>query len=365
MTAVPLRDPARIQALARAIEREATQPWTIMEVCGGQTHAIVRHGLDEMLPKTIELLHGPGCPVCVTPIEQVDRALAIAARPDVIFCSFGDMLRVPGSRTDLLATKAQGGDVRVVYAPLDAVTLAKRFPEKQVVFFAVGFETTAPAHAMAVEAARRADLGNFSILTSLVLVPPAIASILQSPGCRVRGFLGPGHVCTVMGTSQYEALANIFRVPIAITGFEPVDLLSGVLSVVKMLERGEVGVDVPYARAVDPDGNRSARELVERSFEVCDRQWRGIGSMPKSGLRLRPELARFDAERKFDVAPIRAEESTRCMAGQILRGLKKPLDCPELGRGCTPENPLGATMVSSEGACAAYHRYRLTEAVAS
>jgi hydrogenase expression/formation protein HypD len=365
VTPVPTRDPARIHALVDAIRRETTRPWAIMEVCGGQTHAIVRHGLDEMLPEAIELLHGPGCPVCVTPIELVDRALAIAARPDVVFCSFGDMLRVPGSTTDLLAEKARGADVRVVYAPLDAVAIAQKHPDKEVVFFAVGFETTAPAHAMAVEAARRAGLKNFSILTSLVLVPPAIASILQSPGCRVRGFLGPGHVCTVMGISQYESLARVFRVPIAVTGFEPVDLLGGVLSVVRMLERGEARVEVPYARAVDRDGNRSARELCERTFEVCDRRWRGIGLMPKSGFRLRHELEQFDAEKKFDVTPIRASECPRCISGQVLRGLKKPTDCSEMGRGCTPETPLGATMVSSEGACAAYYRYRAVEAVAS
>ncbi len=352
------RDPDRLAAIRDALAREVTRPWTIMEVCGGQTHAIVRYALDELLPEPVELLHGPGCPVCVTPLEMIDRAHAIAAVPGVVLCSFGDMLRVPGSSGDLLACRARGADVRIVYSPLDAVALAKKLPDRQVVFFAVGFETTAPANAMAVEAARRARITNFSILSSQVLVPPALASILESPGSRVRGFLGPGHVCTIMGTSQYEAIARSYGVPIAIAGFEPVDLMAGVLALVRMLERGEARVDITYARAVKAEGNPSARALVESIFEVCDRQWRGVGLLPKSGLRLRAELAEFDAEKKLAVEPVRTVENPRCISGGILRGVSKPADCPEFGRGCTPESPLGATMVSAEGACAAYHRYR-------
>lgn len=353
-----LRDDGRIAALASAIERAATRRWTVMEVCGGQTHAIVRYGLDQLLPRGVELLHGPGCPVCVTPLELLDRAQSLVARPDVVLCTFGDMLRVPGSRGDLFAAKARGGDVRIVYSPLDAVALAQRTPDKHVVFFAVGFETTAPANAMAVLAARRAGLGNFSILSSHVLTPPALASILQAHDSRVDAFLGPGHVCTIMGTRQYEALSRAYRVPIVITGFEPVDLLHGILAAVRQLEAGEHRVDVTYARAVRADGNDRARAAVEEVFEVCDRTWRGIGILPKSGLRVRGELRAFDAERRFDDAPTRAAESPLCISGRILRGLAKPTECPAFGRACTPESPLGATMVSSEGACAAYHRYR-------
>lgn len=353
-----LRDEAAVNALAAAIRRAATRPWTLMEVCGGQTHAIVRFGLDQLLPEGLELLHGPGCPVCVTPLETLDRAHALAARPDVVLCTFGDMLRVPGSRGDLFGVKARGGDVRIVYSPLDAVDLARRTPDKQVVFLAVGFETTAPANAMAVLAAQRAGLENFTILSSHVLTPPALASILQTDGNRVGAFLGPGHVCTVMGTRQYEALARAYRVPIVIAGFEPVDLLQGMLAAVRQLEAGEARVELSYTRAVRPEGNPRAREAMEQVFEVCDRTWRGIGIIPKSGLRVRHELRAFDAERRFDEASLRAEENRACISGKILRGLAKPPECPAFGRACTPESPLGATMVSSEGACAAYHRYR-------
>ena len=339
------------------IRRTVTRPWTLMEVCGGQTHSIVKHGIDRLLPEEIELVHGPGCPVCVTPLEQIDKAHTIAARPGVLFASFGDMLRVPGSRTDLLRLKSEGADVRVVYAPLDAVTLAQAHPDREVVFFAIGFETTAPANALAVTRARALGVKNFSVLVSQVLVPPAITAVLQSPGNRVRGFLGPGHVCTVMGYREYEPIAQRYRVPIVITGFEPVDLLDGVLRTVRRLEAGEGGVENQYSRVVSRDGNPAARRLIWSVFEVCDRQWRGIGSIPKSGLRLRWELREFEAEQRFEVSAVDTREPAACISGQILRGLKKPRDCPAFGAACTPEHPLGATMVSAEGACAAYHAY--------
>ncbi|NUP09816.1 MAG: hydrogenase formation protein HypD [Polyangiaceae bacterium] len=351
------RDPSRVRALLETIDREATQPWTIMEVCGGQTHAIVRFGLSEQLSERVELLHGPGCPVCVTPIEMIDRAHAIALDPSVILCSYGDMLRVPGSDGDLLSCRARGADVRIVYSPLDALALARKNPTRQVVFFAVGFETTAPANAMAVQAAARERRDNFSVLSSHVLVPPSLASIMQTPGCRVNAFLGPGHVCTVMGTSQYEAISRIFRVPIAIAGFEPVDLLEGVLAAVRQLEQKQAKVEITYDNAVRREGNALAKKTLEDVFEVCDRKWRGVGLLPKSGLRLRPEYHRFDAERRFEVGASRAAESPLCMSGHVLRGIKKPTDCPAFGKQCTPDMPLGATMVSSEGACAAYFRF--------
>ena len=339
------------------IGRVTTRPWTLMEVCGGQTHSIVKHGVDRMLPSEIELVHGPGCPVCVTPLEQIDKALAIASRPTVIFTSFGDMLRVPGSHTDLLRLKSQGADVRIVYAPLDAVRLAQQHPDREVVFFAIGFETTAPANALAATRAAALGVRNFSMLVSHVLVPPAIACVLQSPGNRVQGFLGPGHVCTVMGYREYEALAAHYRVPIVITGFEPVDLLDGVLRTVRLLEAGDVGVQNQYSRVVTRAGNLAAQRLVWSAFEVCDRQWRGIGSIPKSGLRLRYEFREYDAEHRFEVGALQTREPAACISGQILRGLKKPHDCPAFGGTCTPEHPLGATMVSAEGACAAYFTY--------
>jgi hydrogenase expression/formation protein HypD len=351
------RDGAAANKLASAIARTVTRPWTIMEVCGGQTHSIVKYGLDRIVPAEVELVHGPGCPVCVTSLEMIDRAHAIAARPEVIFCSFGDMLRVPGSRGDLLQLKSQGSDVRIVYSPLDAVNLAAANPTRQVVFFAIGFETTAPPNAMAVWLARERRLTNFSVLVSHVLVPPAMTAILQAPGNRVRGFLGPGHVCTVMGYADYEPVARRFGVPIVITGFEPIDLLEGLLRVLRQLEEGRADVENQYGRAVRPEGNTASRSLIEKVFEVCDRKWRGIGLIPASGYRLRPEFHDHDAQRRFSVEDITTSESSVCISGEILKGLKKPHDCPAFGRECTPQNPLGATMVSSEGACAAYFAY--------
>jgi hydrogenase expression/formation protein HypD len=352
------RDRDTAQSLARAIAARLTRPWTIMEVCGGQTHSIVRYGLDRLLPRELELLHGPGCPVCVTSLETIDRAHAIASQPDVMFCSFGDMLRVPGTHGDLLRLKAHGSDIRVVYSPLDAVKLAVANPARRVVFFAIGFETTAPANAMAAWLARQRGVANFSLLVSHVRVPPAITSILDAPGNRVQAFLGPGHVCTVMGTAEYEPIAKRYGVPIVVTGFEPVDLLEGVLLAVRQLEAGQATVENPYARAVRDDGNPASRRMVDDVFEVCDRAWRGIGVLPGSGLRLRDAYRAHDAEHLFDVADIRAVEPCVCISGQILRGLKKPPDCAAFGTACTPERPLGATMVSSEGACAAYFQYR-------
>jgi hydrogenase expression/formation protein HypD len=343
--------------LRRAIAETATRPWVLMEVCGGQTHSIVRYGIDRMIPSTIELVHGPGCPVCVTPLEMIDRAHAIASRPDVIFTSFGDMLRVPGSRGDLLALKGRGADVRVVYSPLDALRIARENPRRRVVFFGIGFETTAPANAMAVFQARRQGLENFSMLVSHVLVPPAIAAILEAPGNRVQAFLGPGHVCAVMGYGEYEALSERHRVPIVITGFEPVDLLEGILMAVRQLEAGRAEVENQYARAVSRDGNRSARDVVTEVFEIGDRKWRGVGAIPRSGYRLRDAYRMHDAEKLFEVDDIVTAEPEVCISGPILRGLRKPSDCPAFGRQCTPEHPLGATMVSAEGACAAYYQY--------
>ncbi|CAN5364201.1 hydrogenase formation protein HypD [soil metagenome] len=351
------RDTEAAQKLADAIKRITTRPWVIMEVCGGQTHTIVKYGIDEILPDKIELVHGPGCPVCVTSLEMIDRAHAIAERPGVIFTSFGDMLRVPGSRGDLLQLKSRGADVRIVYSPLDAVNLAAANPDKQVVFFAIGFETTAPPNAMAVWLAKKRKLTNFSVLVSHVLVPPSMTAILQSNGNRVQGFLGPGHVCTVMGCSEYGPIAEHYKVPIVITGFEPVDMLEGVLMTVRQLEAGEAKVENQYARAVRPNGNEHSRALIEDVFEICDRKWRGVGLIPKSGFKLRYEYREHDAERLFEVDGIETQESTVCISGQVLRGLKKPHDCPAFGKGCTPASPLGATMVSSEGACAAYYAY--------
>jgi hydrogenase expression/formation protein HypD len=351
------RDGEVARALSRRIAETVTRPWVLMEVCGGQTHSIVRYGIDRMLPKEVELVHGPGCPVCVTSLEMIDRAHAIAARPNVIFTSFGDMLRVPGSRGDLLALKGRGADVRVVYSPLDAVRIARENPEKQVVFFGIGFETTAPANAMAVVQAKRSRTKNFSMLVSHVLVPPAMAAILQTPGNRVQAFLGPGHVCAVMGTREYEALTARYRVPIVVTGFEPIDLLEGIWMAVRQLEAGAASVENQYVRAVSPHGNPRAREIVFEVFEVGDRKWRGVGSIPKSGYRLRYEFRDHDAERIFEVEDIDTRESSVCISGLVLRGLKKPCDCPAFGRECTPQRPLGATMVSAEGACAAYYQY--------
>jgi hydrogenase expression/formation protein HypD len=352
------RDPTLAQRLLAEIGGAVTRPWALMEVCGGQTHSIIRHGIDQLLPPPIELVHGPGCPVCVTPLEMIDRALAIASRPEVIFCSFGDMLRVPGSTRDLFTVRAQGGDVRVVYSPLDALRLATEHPDREVVFFGVGFETTAPANAMAVHQARALGLANFSMLVSHVLVPPAIAAIVTSPASRVNGFLAAGHVCTVMGTWQYEPLAAEHSVPIVVTGFEPLDVLDGIRRCVLQLEQGRAEVENAYPRAVRPEGNVPAQQMLADVFEVCDRQWRGIGTIPRSGWRLAPAYAGFDAERRFAVGDLVVEESSRCRAGEVLQGVLKPDQCEAFGTACTPRTPLGATMVSSEGACAAYYQYR-------
>ncbi|MCE9616706.1 MAG: hydrogenase formation protein HypD [Lentisphaerae bacterium] len=355
------REQAR--TLAAAIARHVTRPWTIMEVCGGQTHAIVRFGIDSMLPPAITLLHGPGCPVCVTSLDLIDKAIAIASRADVIFCSFGDMLRVPGSCQDLLSVKAAGGDVRILYSPMDALQVARDNPHKQVVMFAVGFETTAPATAMAIHQARTQGLTNFYVLVAHVLVPPAIATILGAPGNRVQAFLAAGHVCAVMGYSEYEPLARQFKVPIVVTGFEPVDILQGILRCVIQLEAGRAVVENAYARAVRRDGNTGAQTLMRDVFHVVPRQWRGVGSIASSGLGLTPAYARMDAERHFGLSAISAAEPSACISGLILQGQKKPHECPAFGKACTPEHPWGATMVSAEGACAAYYRYRRTEPV--
>ena len=352
------RDAASASQLADAIRRLTTRPWRIMEICGGQTHAIVKFGIDELLPPLITLIHGPGCPVCVTPLELIDKALAIASLPKVTFCSFGDMLRVPGSRHDLLTVKAGGGDVRIVYSPLDAVRIARELSDRQVVFFAVGFETTAPANAMAVYQARQQGLTNFTLLVSHVLVPPAMEAILGSPTNQVQGFLAAGHVCTVMGCSEYEPIAARFRVPIVVTGFEPLDILQGIHMCVEQLERGTHELQNQYARSVRPEGNPHARDLIREVFQVVPRKWRGVGEIPRSGLGLAPAYADFDAETRFGVAEYTADESPECISGLVLQGLKKPHECSAFGTRCNPEHPLGATMVSSEGACAAYYRYR-------
>jgi len=352
------RDAQAAARYARVIARLTTQPWKIMEICGGQTHAIVKFGVDELLPRAVTLVHGPGCPVCVTPVELIEKALEIAARPEVIFCSFGDMLRVPGISRDLFAVKAAGGDVRIVYSPLDALRLAGENPGREVVFFAVGFETTAPANAMAVAQAAAAGITNFSLLVSHVLVPPAMEAILSAPANTVQGFLAAGHVCTVMGTSEYEPIARRYRVPIVVTGFEPLDILQGIAMCIRQLEAGRSEVENQYARAVRREGNRPAQDLISRVFQVVPRKWRGVGEIPASGLGLRPEYAAFDAETRFGVADRTAEESPECKSGLVLQGVLKPHECPAFGASCTPEHPLGATMVSSEGACAAYYRYR-------
>lgn len=339
------------------IRQIVTRPWAIMEICGGQTHAFMQSGLDALLPKEIELIHGPGCPVCVTSLELVDKAVAIASRPEVIFTSYGDMLRVPGSQKDLFSVRASGGDVRVVVSPMEALKIARENPHRQVVFFAIGFETTAPSNATSVLKAKEQGIKNYSILVSHVCVPPAMHAILGSPANRVQGFLAAGHVCAVMGYHEYEPIAQKYHVPISVTGFEPLDLTLGIFETVKMLERGKVDVVNAYSRAVTREGNRSAQQIISDTFEPCDRQWRGIGEIPMSGWKLKPEFDEFDAESRFDVGDIQTRESEICIAGLILQGLKKPFDCPAFGAPCTPQNPLGATMVSSEGACAAYYRY--------
>ena len=355
------RDAQHAQRFAEAIRALVTRPWNIMEICGGQTHAIVRFGLDQMLPPEINLIHGPGCPVCVTPIEQIDKAVAIAARPGVIFCSFGDMLRVPGSQKDLLTVKSEGGDVRIVYSPMDAVTLARKHPEREVVFFAIGFETTAPPNAMAIAQARRLGLANFSVLVSHVLVPPAMRAVLGSPSNKVQGFLAAGHVCAVMGVNEYHPIARQFHVPIIVTGFEPLDILQGICMCVAQLERRRADVENQYSRAVRPEGNLAAIRQVQEVFRIGPRKWRGIGEIPESGLVLREEYAALDAETRFGLAGLVADEPVDCMAGAVLQGHIKPRDCPCFGVRCTPDRPMGAPMVSTEGACAAYYRYRREE----
>lgn len=357
-------DPDLARHLLDEIRATATRPWALMEVCGGQTHSIIRHGIDQLLPEQVELIHGPGCPVCVTPLDVIDKALEIAARPGVIFCSFGDMLRVPGTDRDLFRVKGEGGDVRVVYSPLDALELARRNPDREVVFFAIGFETTAPANAMAVHQARRLGLTNFSLLVSHVRVPPAIEAIMTAPACRVQGFLAAGHVCSVMGMAEYPELAERFRVPLVVTGFEPLDILEGIRRAVRQLERGEHRVENAYARAVREEGNPAAVRMIEEVFEVTDRNWRGIGPIPRSGWRLTEAFRAYDAEHRFDVAGIRTEEPAECRSGEVLQGLIKPTECAAFGTTCTPRSPLGATMVSSEGACAAYYLYRRMNAPA-
>jgi hydrogenase expression/formation protein HypD len=351
------RREADAQKLVQAIERLVTRPWTIMEICGGQTHNLIKFGIDRLLPPSVTLVHGPGCPVCVTSLELIDKAIHIAQQPGVIFTSFGDMLRVPGSSSDLLSARARGADVRMVYSPLDALALAQKYPDREVVFFAVGFETTAPGNAMAVWQARQLGLRNFSILCAHVLVPPAMRAILASSDNRIQAFLAAGHVCTVMGTREYEPIAEQYRVPIVATGFEPLDLLQGLYMALRALEEGRWGVEIQYTRSVTRDGNVAAQQLMHQVFEVCDRQWRGIGLIPASGYQLRPSWAEFDAERRFDLSTVSAQEPSICIAGQILQGLKKPPQCPAFGTQCTPEHPLGAPMVSSEGACAAYYQY--------
>ena len=351
------RDGDLVQGVIAEIRHTVTRPWTLMEICGGQTHSIMRYGLDQLLPPEIELVHGPGCPVCVTPLEQIDRALAIAARPDVIFTSFGDMLRVPGSQDDLFSIRARGGQVKVVYSPLDAVRIAEENPDKQVVFFAIGFETTAPPNAMSVLQAQALGLKNYSVLVSHVCVPPAMHAILSSPLNRVQGFLAAGHVCTVMGYWEYPPIARQYHVPITVTGFEPLDLVQGILMTVQMLEKGEVDVKNAYSRAVTYEGNRAAQAMIQKVFQPIDRNWRGIGAIPMSGWGLRPEFSDFDAEKRFEVGSIQTKESEVCIAGQILQGLKKPIECPAFGTLCRPEKPLGAPMVSSEGTCSAFYRY--------
>jgi len=352
------RDAKLAHALASEIVQMCTRPWVLMEICGGQTHTIMRYGLDDLLPKTVELVHGPGCPVCVTPLETIDKAIELASRADVTLVSYGDMLRVPGSRSDLFRAKAAGGDVRIVYSPTEALKIARAMPDRKVVFLAIGFETTAPANAMSVWQAKREGLHNFSMLASHVLVPPAIRALMTSDSNRVNGFIAPGHVCTIMGCDEYETLVREFRIPIVVGGFEPVDLMASVLMLIKQLERSEARLENQYVRSVNYQGNLPAQRVVGEVFEVADQKWRGIGTIPKSGLQMRSEYAAFDASQVFGLAEIVADEPAECISAQVLQGLKKPHDCPAFGMRCTPENPMGAPMVSTEGACAAYYQYR-------
>ncbi len=354
------RDGEAAQKYAQAIANITDQPWTIMEVCGGQTHAIVKFGIDELLPSEITLVHGPGCPVCVTPIELIDKSLEIASLPDVIFCSFGDMLRVPGTYKDLLSVKAKGADIRMVYSPMDALEMAKKYPQKEVVFFAVGFETTAPANAMTVHQAYKQKIENFSVLVSHVLVPPAMKDVLCSPNNQVQGFLAAGHVCTIMGYREYEPLVEEYKIPIVVTGFEPVDILQGIYMCIKQLQEKRYELENQYTRFVHREGNTLAQNLIKEVFQVVPRKWRGMGEIPQSGLNLQDKYAQFDALKRFDINCNYAQEETKCISGLILKGVQKPDQCPLFKNHCTPEHPLGATMVSSEGACAAYYQYRKT-----
>lgn len=355
------RDPDAANEYARLIAQATTRPWTIMEVCGGQTHAIVKHGLDQLLPPEITLLHGPGCPVCVTSAETIDTAIQIALEPDVVMCSFGDMLRVKGSTRDLFSARADGADVRLVYSPEDSLRIAQTEPQKQVVFFAIGFETTAPTTAMTVHRARELGLGNFSMLVAHVLIPPAMELILSSPFAGVQAFLAAGHVCTVTGFTEYERMSSQYSVPIVVTGFEPLDILQGIHMAVCQLENGRAEVENQYTRVVDRAGNTTALKSMRQVFTVCDRDWRGLGRIGHSGLALSEEYASFDAKRRFGIRPVVGASPSECVSGLVLRGTKKPNECPAFGKGCTPEHPLGATMVSSEGACNAYYRYRASE----
>lgn len=358
------RDARIARALVAEIVKCASGPWVLMEICGGQTHTIMRYGIDELLPRGMELVHGPGCPVCVTPLETINKAVALALQHDVIVVSYGDMLRVPGSDSDLFRAKASGGDVRIAYSPLEALRIARSNPERQVVFLGIGFETTAPANAMAVWQAKREGLSNFSVLVSHVLVPPAIRALTVSENNRVQGFIAPGHVCTVMGCSEYERLAHDFGVPIVVGGFEPVDLLEAILMLVKQLEAGEAKFENQYVRSVSYEGNLAARQIMFEVFEVADQKWRGLGTIPRSGLQLRKEYAGYDANQVYELDELAVDEPSECISAQVLQGLKKPTNCPAFGIRCTPENPLGAPMVSNEGACAAYYQYR-RHAVAS
>jgi hydrogenase expression/formation protein HypD len=351
------RDAHLVQAVMDEISRTVTKPWVLMEICGGQTHSIMKSGLEQLLPPGLELVHGPGCPVCVTSLEMIDKAIAIAAQPNVIFTSYGDMLRVPGSEQDLFSVRASGADVRVVYSSLDAVKIAQDNPSKQVVFFAIGFETTAPANAMSVIQAQNLNLDNFSLLVSHVRVPPAMHAILSSSSNRVQGFLAAGHVCTVMGYWEYGPIAQKYRVPVVVTGFEPLDIAQGILQTVRQLEKGTFEAENAYTRVVSYEGNQPAQRIIHQVFEDCDQKWRGIGMIPMSGWQLRPEFKHLDATERFMVQNITPSESPLCIAGRILQGLNKPFECPAFAQQCTPEHPLGATMVSSEGACAAYYRY--------
>ncbi|TAF63537.1 MAG: hydrogenase formation protein HypD [Cytophagales bacterium] len=355
------RNPEWVEKYIHKLNQITTQTWTIMEVCGGQTHSLVKNGLLSMLPQKVQMVHGPGCPVCVTPLHLIDKAVYLAQQPNVILCSFGDMLRVPGSQKSLLEAKAQGAEVRILYSPLEAVQLAKENPQKEVVFFAVGFETTAPANALSVLHAQRQGITNYSILASHVLVPPAMEAVMQDETATIQGFLAAGHVCTIMGLSEYEPIVQRYQIPIVVTGFEPVDLLEGIYKVVQQLEQGKAHLENQYSRVVKPEGNPEARKIMAQVFEICDREWRGIGTIPKSGYALRPELALYDADQKFEITLEKAQESSECIAGQVLKGIKKPHQCSQFGKKCTPITPLGAPMVSSEGACAAYYHFAQTK----